>query len=418
MTRRSQGVQEPQGSPESPRPDRFWWERCDAWTPCARLREVVGRIPPGAVETVIATAFVALDVWHAVRPDAAPVFLSAALIVAIAFTPRLPRIMTVLFLVTFVTYVVTTVHFQMLMFLPMLLIELLASRGRFVLTAVVVPVIAVFTFYDVSDAEGFVVEPTAIIVWIVVTTLALVTGRVRWGIRAQRTQLTREREVDLRSQRLAIASDLHDSVAKSLTSIVMRAEALALNPSTDPGTAGELRKISEAGRRSMEELRAMLSLLSQSDRARVQRRVTTPGLMETLTAITVELEGAGLDVDSTVRGVETLDHDFSSEALQMANKILVEAATNAAKYTPRHGVVSLRAERRDGGPGAGGAGEVVITMTNPIDRGVKKRYMTSGLGLPAMTSRAKTVGATVTTSQHKGQWTTTLRLPGVTNPTP
>ena len=57
-------------------------------------------------------------------------------------------------------------------------------------------------------------------------------------------------------------------------------------------------------------------------------------------------------------------------------------------------------------------------MTNPIDRGVKKRYMTSGLGLPAMTSRAKTVGATVTTSQHKGQWTTTLRLPRVTNPTP
>ena len=44
--------------------------------------------------------------------------------------------------------------------------------------------------------------------------------------------------------------------------------------------------------------------------------------------------------------------------------------------------------------------------------------MTSGLGLPAMTSRAKTVGATVTTSQHKGQWTTTLRLPRVTNPTP
>lgn len=172
--------------------------------------------------------------------------------------------------------------------------------------------------------------------------LAVVAGMLGagWAERADQMHeivacLERSRDTDVRvavaRQRQAMARDLHDSVAHTLTVVCLNAGAARR---VGAATAGDhaLATIVEASRSGMSELRNGLDAIAPSD-AWLQPR-------------TVQDMAAALGVDLRVNTPADLSLDGPSASL--LHRLLREAVVNAARYAPGAEVVAHLEKRAEG----------------------------------------------------------------------
>jgi len=147
------------------------------------------------------------------------------------------------------------------------------------------------------------------------------------------------RELSVLSERNRLALELHDTVSQKLFSLVLTAEAAAVQLGRDTGAAAaSVERIKALGREALEELRALIFELRPPDLAR-------DGLAETLrkhvevirplqdVTIRLELDGDELEPD-TGRDREIL-------------RIAQEALHNALKHA-RPSEVTVRLQTREG----------------------------------------------------------------------
>ncbi|WP_163509411.1 sensor histidine kinase [Fodinicola acaciae] len=290
---------------------------------------------------------------------AAGVALSALEIVPLFVRRRAPAV--VLSVVT----AATTAHLLMgasrtIVYVPALIaIYAAAVNGsrwvRWGLCAAAIAVIAVAT----TPLRGLV-EGAA---------LALVVGGVTWLMGAERRRHLVERSVFLAErtrarERELIARRLHDSLAHTITVMLIQAEAMRTSASVD-----RLDQLLGAGRQALDEVRETLADLHEPDVRQALDRLRKAGLV-----------------------IDDVDVDG------LAGRIVVEAATNALRHAGPGAVVTVRVD--------GERVEVRNGPGQPVDFGP-----TPGLGLRGLAAEVAECGGSLSYGPDGDGWLVTAFLP-------
>ncbi|MEY8565680.1 histidine kinase [Corynebacteriaceae bacterium 7-707] len=408
----------------------------------------------GVVETVLAVALTLFELLEI--PDAVPLgtaVIAGLTLVVVAGTARFPVAASMLsLLLVLATFAIDGVVPLYSIFFTMLIVEIVAASGQILLGGFLVCAHWVLAAID-PEAAALSTDITALTLVAVMLAAAFLIGWSRANYGRQQEKLRESLAEQERQQRLELARELHDSVATSLTSVVMQAQALTLLP-PDDGTSHRdgLEHISESSREALSNLRTMLHLLNeQPNRVCFRTRVASPPLDVAVATMQQELEAHSLEMCSTIdlpadiaavvnapdapdsppgvaggggEGAPWIDRDT-------VVKVLTEMTSNAAKHATPHSTVVLHCGVQDG--------DFVVTMTNPLPPHADgatatpaDRVTSSGMGVGSMRARAAKAGGTldagmVTPGGETGSvrtggaaaeggsgslfWRTTLRLP-------
>ena len=217
--------------------------------------------------------------------------------------------------------------------------------------------------------------------------------------RAQLERMEAERAAALGAQRTAIARDLHDTLARANTQMVLLAQqALGQHPRDERVTTA-LEDAMAMGHRSVSDLRTMLRLLRQDTPTPA---TPTPSLTQAMTNARATLADAGLHATITTDGDLTHLPPTITTTLIRA---LDEAVANMTKYAATDAPCTIII-------GATPA-QATLLATNPIADHHRPTdpALTSGLGLIGLNERAQALDGTLTHTTTNHYWTLTLTLP-------
>lgn len=212
------------------------------------------------------------------------------------------------------------------------------------------------------------------------------------------------------AERTAIARELHDLVAHSLSSIALGVgaarHALA---DADPAVAGALTQAHTTARTGLEDLRRLVGTLR--DPARLDEEpgaaLAEPGGLITVLAGTVErARNAGLQVDADIDPtVAALDSIRRLAVL----RIVQEGLTNVLRHAGAQAHAALRVRVT--------AEEVRVQLTD--DGGIRTGHTSRpdpGFGLVGMRERVELLGGHVSAAPRPPGWELTAVLPTATEP--
>lgn len=194
-------------------------------------------------------------------------------------------------------------------------------------------------------------------------------------------------------QREALMTALHDSVAATLTSVVMRSETLALTQ-TDPSAADSAEAIANDARRAMGEVRDLLRVMKNE-------------------SVTQGVKSLDEDLDTMVSFLSS--HGFHCEAqinvgkngeLALPEKLSLvfsELAINILKYARPESRVSIEA--------TGSSKSIDLVITSEIAAQQSRQYMTTNLGLGEIARRVRRMHGSFGSGKEGDHWITRLSLP-------
>lgn len=170
--------------------------------------------------------------------------------------------------------------------------------------------------------------PEYLAIWVVLMATAWLAGR--WLLEVRRTHDVR-RQMAMAEQRRGIARDLHDTVAQSLSSMVLRAEQLQRRSHLG---AEDLDFFVDVGSQATRDLRSMLSLLrseeTRTDGEWATVSARTMRLPQALEQAVDSLRAKGFDVTLSVSGdLDSLPWSVSST--------LAHVVREATSNIDRHG---------------------------------------------------------------------------------
>jgi signal transduction histidine kinase len=199
----------------------------------------------------------------------------------------------------------------------------------------------------------------------------------------------RSRELSVVEERNRLARDLHDSVAQTLFSLSLRAEAAVELARRDPDrAAAEIDEVRGITRAALEELRSIVFELRPADLAADGLGATLAKHVDVLSRVN------GQRIDLTVVGEERLGPDVELELFRIAQ----EAISNAMKHAGAS-EVSVRVAPATARPLVVRDDGVGFDPSSPRLRG---RH----LGLTSMEERAKAIGGDLTIESAPGRGTT------------
>ncbi|MDN5858126.1 MAG: histidine kinase [Pseudonocardia sp.] len=238
-------------------------------------------------------------------------------------------------------------------------------------------------------------EDFGVVSWVLGVGFALLSGRlVRRQLDLTERLQAAQRElaaVAVAQERRRIARDVHDLVSHGLAAVLLHLTGARHVLHRDPDAADEaLAEAETAGRRSMAELRSVMTLLRASDDAGTDAPV--PGLAD------VERLAGAAQIELAVDG----DLDAPEPAVGLAAyRIVAEALTNARRHAPQ-ATTTVRLT-------VTGATLVVdvtsVGATEPASDD-RPRY-----GLVGMRERAEIVGGTVVAGPVPDGWRVHAELP-------
>lgn len=194
-------------------------------------------------------------------------------------------------------------------------------------------------------------------------------------------------------QREALMTALHDSVAATLTSVVMRSETLALTQ-TDPSAADSAEAIANDARRAIGEVRDLLRVMKNE-------------------SVTQGVKSLEEDLDTMVSFLNS--HGFHCEAqinvgkngeLALPEKLSLvfsELAINILKYARPESRVSIEA--------TGSSKSIDLVITSEIAAQQSRQYMTTNLGLGEIARRVRRMHGNFGSGKEGDHWITRLSLP-------
>jgi signal transduction histidine kinase len=222
---------------------------------------------------------------------------------------------------------------------------------------------------------------------VAVAALPAALGDTARGRREQiEARVEAEAEARVQAERLRIARDLHDVVAHSLSTIAVQSGVAAHNLGTvaaDDPVRLALERINATGKKSLEELRAMVGVLRSTDEAPLRPTPTDP---DDFSAIEQAAEAAGIPLTVQVDG--SFPHEVSEATLVAVHRIAEEALTNIARHAgsaPTTMTVDHTTDRV----------ELRVINTAPAAGAGPQFTGSTGVGIVGMRERAESVGGTV-----------------------
>jgi signal transduction histidine kinase len=156
--------------------------------------------------------------------------------------------------------------------------------------------------------------------------------------RARRLAVERDQQATIAAaaERTRIARELHDIVSHSLSVVITLADAAAVVSHSGPGREA-MAEVSEAGRRALSDLRAMLGVLRTDDPP--ADLAPLPGVSQ-LGALVERVQATGLAVDL---GIEGAPFPLGAAAELTVYRIVQESLTNTIRHAgARHARVTIR----------------------------------------------------------------------------
>ena len=150
--------------------------------------------------------------------------------------------------------------------------------------------------------------------------------------RARRLAVERDQQAAIASaaERTRIARELHDIVSHSLSVVITLADAAAVVSRSDPGREA-MAEVSEAGRRALSDMRAMLGVLRTDDPPAGLNQAALapqPGVTQ-LGGLVERVRATGLAVDLDIDGTP---FPLGAAAELTAYRIVQEALTNTIRH--------------------------------------------------------------------------------------
>lgn len=229
--------------------------------------------------------------------------------------------------------------------------------------------------------------------------LMLAAAAAGWALchSAQRREEESERlqqRIEEERERAVLA--LHGSVAASLTSVVLRSEALALSGDKKVARAAQL--IASDARRSMQEVRDLIRFMRGDDSAQTQESHPDVSVLDAFTSLAEDLRGHGFTVVESGLSSEVL----RNAELEPVSQVCRELATNILKYGDPTCPVIVAALRGDNG--------VAVAVQNTIAARQRDTHMTTGIGLRETRDLVASHGGTLTWNTEGGTWRYELTL--------
>lgn len=250
----------------------------------------------------------------------------------------------------------------------------------------------VYTYLVTTDPSNNYVpdfDPLNLSLPLILYAVAIVIGAALRKNRDQRLAA----EQRAAEQREALMTALHDSVAATLTSVVMRSETLALTQ-TDPSAADSAEAIADDARRAMGEVRDLLRVMKNE-------------------SVTQGVKSLDEDLDTMVSFLSS--HGFYCEAqinvgkngeLALPEKLALvfsELAINILKYARPESRVSIEA--------TGSSKSVDVLITSEVASQQSREYMTTKLGLGEIARRVRRMHGSFGSGKEGEHWVTRLSLP-------
>ncbi len=222
------------------------------------------------------------------------------------------------------------------------------------------------------------VLPAVLGLWVRARAELLVALRER-AERAESEQRTLAREAVL-EERARITREMHDVVGHRVSLMVLQAGAVDM-AAEDPVRVRQLAgQLQDAGRRSLEELRQLIGLLTENDED--APLAPQPGLSD-VDELVEDARRAGLDVVLTRSGSP---RELEPIVGRTAYRVVQEALTNAGKHAPGGPVTVTLDVRED---------ELAVTVLNRKATQPPTALPSGGLGLIGLRERVRTVGGTL-----------------------
>ncbi|WP_143336643.1 sensor histidine kinase [Corynebacterium pacaense] len=206
-----------------------------------------------------------------------------------------------------------------------------------------------------------------------------------------------ERMALLKDTHDSMASQLHNSVARELTRVVMKSEALTCNPHSllSDSEHAELREISTSARHAMAEVRSLIRSFPA-----VWPSVDANVNQKPLAQFVEELQKSGFNIagEST-----TMPREFDRSTTSILGLVLAEVSTNISKYAEPISEVCISSDEDPS--------KCEVSITNYVKQEDPPSDLSTGFGIPAMKAAVESIGGHFSSSEIHGLWTTSISIP-------
>ncbi|OZM72905.1 two-component sensor histidine kinase [Amycolatopsis antarctica] len=221
--------------------------------------------------------------------------------------------------------------------------------------------------------------------------------------RANAAQLVRIAELDRRAavaaERARMSRELHDAIAGYVSAIAIQADAaLSMNQAQSKTMRTVLDSIRENSVRALEEMQAMIGLLSANG-AGADDEASPPAKLSDLPRLVESARASGLAIDVRSELGETAS--IPGTVGLTAYRITQEALTNAVKHAP-NSKANLDIRRTHG--------SLVVEVTNELTA-ASSAEAGCGAGLLNMRNRATAVGGSFDAGPDEPGWSVRAVLP-------
>ncbi|MDU0479625.1 histidine kinase [Staphylococcus chromogenes] len=201
---------------------------------------------------------------------------------------------------------------------------------------------------------------------------------------------------EIENHREALVRMLHDSVATTLTSVVMRAETLGLIAEEDKETRNAAELIADETRQAMQEVRHLIQVMKTGEE--LENLPISRSIPEQLAITQRLLVSHGYRVKLHIQDpLQAMS--FPPEMAQ----VFAELSTNAVKYATPHSDVSIEVSRSEDG--------CVCELINRIGQPRRDMVYTSGIGLNRVRELLEKSGSVFEYTITGNYWHATIRIP-------
>lgn len=231
-----------------------------------------------------------------------------------------------------------------------------------------------------------------------VTAFAAVAGQLACRRREAQDQAMRQGEKALRSTRLLMASELHDSVAQTQALLVMHLEELADDPHLSEDLTPQVIEALELSRAAARELREAMAALRNVDQDfRFLGRPGGHSLAQQWDQVQEALTDSGFNPQTRF---DIGDLTLSPELEHTISRTLGELVANLVWHgAPGECIVEVLEDQ----------GSIVIRTQNEI--GSDSPAKSGGDGLVGMSQRVTMLGGTCSFGPHGSLWRATVTIP-------
>ena len=343
------------------------------------------------------------------------ILMGLALSILLAAAVKFPRITAPLFIVTLlIATLFSSTEFAAFTIMAPVFCGVIAYSGRLWLTIMCTALLGGWGMLDPAGdtlaTSLKTTDPMAVVIWTLFLSAATALGWFLGYKDRQRRDLTEEWRRELETKQGQLAESLHDNVASSLTSVVMKSETLGLQIDAlrkrQPETGATLSSddladlrmresldfIAEEGRTAMTQLRELLNALTTTDWQKPGNPALRPAESVEQAIRLLKNHGFTVQFRDEARATSLSSREFAAllpdgnQQRMLIQRALFEGATNILKYAKPKSTVefAIRSSRR----------RVTLYLRNlckAADEPPAKRktIMSSGLGLESLAQWAK-----------------------------